>query len=111
MQWEPAYQVTSDLSLKYPSQTDREHRILRGYTAPITQDLCLRCAERILGPDPFRVKPEVLQATVESFFDMKPPEVAEEETGMWPLRKISVAQSRPQMDMGTPKRFLGSKKG
>jgi hypothetical protein len=100
LQWETAYRVSTDLCLKYPSQYDREHRILRGYTAPIGQVLCLNCADRILGTDPFRVKPEALRATVESFFTLPPPKIAEAETGNRLLRKMNFAQSRVQMPTG-----------
>lgn len=81
MQWEDSYQVVTPLSLAYPSQYDKDHRILRGFSLPSTQDICLNCAPRVLGPDPLHLKPEELQEMVLTFFDLPEPQVVQSETG------------------------------
>ena len=95
MRWEPAYNVSTSFVLAYPSQHDREHRIVRAYYAPTSQDLCLSCAERILGPDPLHLKPNGLEKLVESFFEMSPPPVVEQETvSSSPVQRISLGVAR-----------------
>lgn len=95
MQWEPSYQVSTSLSLAYPSQHDKEHRIIRSFYLPTRQDLCLGCAERVLGPDPTRLKPEELEARVEGFFNLTPPSVVTEEVGSAsPIPNLSLGKAR-----------------
>lgn len=98
MQWEDSFRVVTPLSLSYPDQYDRDHHILRGYITPISQDICMSCAERVLGTDPLHLKPEALQTRVEGFFDLPEPQVVQVEVGTSSLARLlgglSLGESR-----------------
>ena len=52
--WEHGYEILTDRCLQFPSDEDRERKVVRKYTHMIHQYLCLDCGAPLLSkcPDP-----------------------------------------------------------